>query len=86
MTDKARLETCGPQSHAVHFSDGRAVLFSYATPVAAFVPGRGYLRTTTSHSVTTSRHVNAWAGKDARPVPDAEILAVLDATQSTTLV
>jgi hypothetical protein len=35
-----RLETCGPQSHAVHFPDGRAVLFSYATPVAAFIPGR----------------------------------------------
>jgi hypothetical protein len=77
-----RLETCGPQSHAVHFPDGRAVLFSYATPVAAFVPGRGYLKTETHHSVTTSRHVNAWAGKDAKPVPDSVILDSLNGPQS----
>jgi hypothetical protein len=74
-----RLEACGPQAHAVHFEDGRAVLFSYATPVAAFMPGRGYLKTDVHYSVTTSRHVNAWAGADAPKVPDADILAVLNA-------
>lgn len=37
----------------------RRVFFSYRTPVAAIVDGTAY-RTTTKHSPTTSRHVNAW--------------------------
>ena len=36
------------------------VLFSYRTPVAAYVFGRGYVRTETKWSVTTSRHINKW--------------------------
>ena len=35
-------------------------LFSYRTPVAAYVFGRGYVRTETKWSVTTSRHINKW--------------------------
>lgn len=37
--------------------DGRQVLLSYGTPVAAFVPGRGYVQTDRKYSVTTSKHV-----------------------------
>ena len=37
-----------------------SVLFSYATPVAARVRGEGWFRTSTRHSVTTSRHINAF--------------------------
>ena len=33
--------------------DRVSVLFSYATPVAAHIQGRGYFRTATKHSVTT---------------------------------
>ena len=36
------------------------ILFSYRTPVAAYVFGRGYVRTETKWSVTTSRHINKW--------------------------
>jgi hypothetical protein len=32
----------------------KEVLFSYETPVAAFVPGKGYLRTNVNYSKTTS--------------------------------
>lgn len=39
---------------------GATLFFSYETPVAAFVPGRGFFRTTETFSRTTSRHVNQW--------------------------
>ena len=40
------------------------VLFSYRTPVAAYVFGDGFVRTEKWWSVTTSRHINKWIGKD----------------------
>lgn len=68
-----RLKALGPNTHEV--TDGTVtVLFSYATPVAAHVEGRGYLKTEERHSVTTSRHVNAFLGsaKDrAEEMPQA---------------
>ena len=36
------------------------VLFSYRTPVAAYVFGRGYVKTEKWYSVTTTRHINKW--------------------------
>tara|TARA_Y100001972_G_C7600721_1_gene301036 strand:+ start:270 stop:590 length:321 start_codon:yes stop_codon:yes gene_type:complete len=36
------------------------VLFSYGQPVAALIPGRGYVRTTQIISKTTERHIAAW--------------------------
>lgn len=41
-------------------ANGVSILISYSTAVAAFVPGRGFLRTKTKWSATTSRHINAW--------------------------
>ena len=43
------------------------VLFSYRTPVAAYVYGKdgfggGFVRTKKWWSVTTSRHINKWIG------------------------
>lgn len=52
-------------STVVALSDGRCVCLSYGVPVAAFVPGQGYVKTATKYSVTTSKHANAYAGKDA---------------------
>ena len=40
------------------------ILFSYRTPVAAYVFGRGYVKTEKKWSVTTSRHINKWIGMD----------------------
>lgn len=56
-----RLKTLGPNCHEVTDGDV-SVLFSYATPVAAHIAGEGYFRTSERHSVTTSRHVNAFIG------------------------
>lgn len=49
--------------------DRVSVLFSYATPVAAHIQGRGYFRTATKHSVTTSRHINGWVQGSAEVLP-----------------
>ena len=43
----------------VETSEAR-ILFSYRTPVAAYVFGEGYVRTEKWWSVTTSRHINKW--------------------------
>lgn len=44
------------------------ILFSYRTPVAAFIPGNGYVRTDKFHSTTTSKHINRWIGPNAEVV------------------
>ena len=42
------------------------IFFSYKTPVAAYVFGRGFVRTENFYSNTTSRHINKWIGVDAK--------------------
>lgn len=39
---------------------GVVVFFSYKTPVAAFIPGQGYMRSNHKWSRTTSKHINKW--------------------------
>lgn len=39
---------------------GARVLFSYATPVAAYVDGTGYVKTEKNWSRTTSKHIGVW--------------------------
>ena len=41
-------------------TDDARILFSYRTPVAAYVFGEGFVRTEKWWSVTTSRHINKW--------------------------
>ncbi len=42
------------------WTDSACVLFSYDTPVAANNFGEGFVRTSTKHSQTTTRHINKW--------------------------
>ena len=42
------------------------IFFSYRTPVAAYVFGRGYVRSQEFFSTTTSRHINKWIGTDSK--------------------
>lgn len=59
--------------------NGNEVLFSYETPVAAFVFSRGYVRTATHYSPTTSRHINKWLdGFVAEEVPQEFIDGLLN--------
>ncbi|QQG33438.1 hypothetical protein [Pectobacterium phage PcCB7V] len=57
------LTTIGANQTMITLADGSQVFFSYNTPVAAYLPGVGYVVTDKKHSATTSKHVNAWAGK-----------------------
>lgn len=68
-----KLKRIKKQNAIVLSNNGVEVLFSYETPVAAFIPGQGYIRTETFWSVTTSRHINQWTGPDATRVPQAEL-------------
>jgi len=54
-----RLKPIGPNVNEVTVGE-LTVLFSYQTPVAAFVPGEGYLVTDKKWSNTTTRHINKW--------------------------
>ena len=40
--------------------NGTRVLFSYNTPVACHVIGKGFLKTNKKWSITTSKHINQW--------------------------
>ena len=55
-----KVKTHGSNITEVIFSNGRSCLFSYETPVAAYIPGEGFFKTNYSWSSTTSRHVNKW--------------------------
>ncbi len=64
-------------STQISLADGTEVLFSYSTPVAALVPGKGWIRTEQFYSVTTSKHINRWlaenCGGEVATVPQWEV-------------
>ena len=57
----------------IETADAR-IFFSYRTPVAAYVFGRGYVKSETWYSTTTSRHINKWMGKDIADTCDTCLL------------
>ena len=59
----------------VETSEAR-IFFSYRTPVAAYIFGEGFVKTSTWYSTTTSRHINKWGARDAKEV-DQKILDAL---------
>lgn len=71
------IHPVGANQTQVDMGDGVIILYSYDTPVAAkvsFPDGEThYLRTDTFYSRTTSKHINAWLGKDAEEVSQAII-------------
>lgn len=72
-----KLRQIGPNQTELYVGD-TVVFFSYETPVAALVPGRGYLRTDQKWSATTSKHINRWLeGVNATLVPQAELDALI---------
>lgn len=52
------------KQHGINMNEvetsGVHVLFSYETPVAGYVAGHGFLRTSKKWSPTTTRHINKW--------------------------
>ena len=55
-----KLTPIAANQNEVEFTNGTQVFFSYKTPVAAYCPSRGYIKTAQFWSVTTSRHINKW--------------------------
>ena len=45
--------------------DGTQILFSYSTPVACYIPNKGYYKTAKEFSVTTSKHITQWFQSEA---------------------
>jgi hypothetical protein len=58
-----KVQQVGSNQTEVTLADGTCVLFSYQTPVAAIVPGKGWIRTAYKWSATTTKHINAWLRK-----------------------
>ena len=74
-----RIETLTKNCTVIHPNDDLAVLYSYSTPVAAWISGRGMVRSEVHHSMTTSKHIGRYArqeGYDPKTierVPQAEL-------------
>ena len=70
-----KLNPIATNQTEVELASGVVVFFSYKTPVAAYIPGRGYIQTNYRWSKTTTGHINKWL-KDAgevKTVPQSEI-------------
>ena len=55
-----KLTPIAANQNEVELNNGTQIFFSYKTPVAAYLPEKGYVRTDKFWSVTTSRHINKW--------------------------
>ena len=71
-----KLTPIAANQNEVSFNNGTQIFFSYKTPVAAYLPEKGYVRTEKFWSVTTSRHINKWL-KDINNVTEID-QAILD--------
>jgi|TARA_Y200000002_G_scaffold88228_1_gene70578 hypothetical protein len=56
-------------------TDTARVFFSYRTPVAAYIFGRGFVKTEQFFSVTTSRHINKWLKDGHSDFPEFETIS-----------
>ena len=56
-----RLDALGPYQTLLYTTRAE-IFFSYGTPVAARINGRGYVRTAHSSSPTTTKHIETWLG------------------------
>ena len=52
----------------VETSEAR-ILFSYRTPVAAYIYGEGFVKTEKYWSGTTTRHINKWLRDGHKTLP-----------------
>lgn len=89
----AKLERLGPSSYVLTLKDGTRVLYSYDTPVAAWMitgdwhpicnpggiklPGGGYVRADQFYSRTTSGHVSRFLNGADARKVAPEVIAAL---------
>ena len=72
-----KLTPIAANQTSVSFNDGTEVFFSYKTPVAAYLPEKGYVKTEKFYSVTTSRHINKYLPTKDVPTVSEEFLVKL---------
>ena len=72
-----KLTPIAANQTSVTFNDGTEVFFSYKTPVAAYLPEKGYVKTEKFYSVTTSRHINKYLPTNDVPTVSEEFLVKL---------
>jgi hypothetical protein len=73
-----QIKKIGQQSAAEHrYENGAVILVSYIESVAAYIPGLGWMETTTKYSRTTSKHITQWRNRNGYPhvvqVPQEDI-------------
>lgn len=65
------IRNMGSNQTEISKPDGTRILYSYSTPVAAWVPTMGFVRTCQHYSKTTSGHINKWLqGVDSSKVQE----------------
>ena len=61
----------------ITYENGAQILKSYYTPVAAYIPGLGFMETDVKWSRTTSKHISQWKKRMGYPlvarIPQEEI-------------
>lgn len=59
------------QCHEEQYENGTRIFISYSTPVGAYVPGLGYLKTEKKYSRTTSKQMTFWLKENDYPMTQA---------------
>ena len=72
-----KLHPIAANQTQLDIGQGVEVFFSYQTPVAAFIPGQGYIRTNHKWSRTTSKHITKWLRGYAAQDVDQSVLDTL---------
>lgn len=71
------INKIGQNVTEIEYEDFIRILISYRTPVAAYIPSKGYIKTAKKWSMTTTRHINKWLNfnhvSDCQTVPQEEI-------------
>jgi hypothetical protein len=62
-----KIKPVGSNMTELEGADGITILFSYQTPVAAFVPGKGFMKTDKFFSSSTTKHINKWIQMNGDP-------------------
>ena len=66
-----KLQVNGSNRTTVTLANGTEVFFSYSTPVAAHIPGRGYVQTEKYWGRTTSKHIGQFGATGGAVEPQS---------------
>ena len=70
------LQPLAKNAFVVVLHSGVRLLYSYGSPAAAYVPGRGFVRSDWYISRTSNAHVSTFTADKARTVPHDEIVKI----------